>query len=113
MPLLAGLGLLLAGQTASGAGGVGARPDPESRGASRVRLLPDPVYRTSAGFRLIVQGKGFTPGSPETRKLMRRFGADYLYATLCDAQKCFRARLTPKPYRIRHHGRKFIWPRPA
>ena len=77
-----------------------------------LRLRTANIGQTCAGFRLIVQGKGFTPGSPETRKLMRRFGADYLYATLCDAQKCFRARLTPKPYRIRHHGRKFIWPRP-
>ena len=70
------------------------------------------VYRTCAGFRLIVQGDGFAPGSKETRKLMRSFGADSLYATLCDTQKCFRARLTPKPYRVRQHGRKFLWPRP-
>lgn len=108
VPLLAGLGLLLTGRR---------RPAPEEWALGLIRKAaarPEyascliRVYRTSAGFRLIVQGKGFTPGSPETRKLMRRFGADYLYATLCDAQKCFRARLTPKPYRIRHHGRKFI-----
>ncbi|MBS1371080.1 MAG: hypothetical protein HPZ91_14100 [Lentisphaeria bacterium] len=70
------------------------------------------VYRTCAGFRLIVLGGGFTPGSKKTAKLMRRFGADYLYATLCTSQKCFRARLTPKPNRIRHNSFKFVWPRP-
>lgn len=83
---------------------VAARPE---YAASLIR-----VYRTCAGFRLIVQGDGFAPGSPETRKLMRSFGADRLYAMLCNTQRCFRARLTPKPYRIRQHGRKFVWPRP-
>ena len=82
--------------------------------ASRPEYAQNPirVYRTSAGFRLIVQGTGFVPGSKETRALMRAFDADRLYAALCDTQKCFRARLTPKPYRVRQHGRKFLWPRP-
>ena len=97
------------------------RLTPEERMLERIRKVaarPEyassliRVYRTCAGFRLIVQGVRFAPGSPETRKLMRSFGADNLYAMLCDSQKCFRARLTPKPYRIRQHGRKFVWPRP-
>lgn len=97
------------------------RLTPEERALGRIRKTaarPEyaacliRVYRTCAGFRLIVQGPGFAPGSKETRKLMRNFRADCLYATLCNTQKCFRARLTPKPYRIHQHGRKFFWPRP-
>lgn len=71
------------------------------------------VYRTCAGFRLILSGGEFPPGSEKTRKLMRRFGADMLYANLCVAQNCFRARLTPKPNRIHLRSRRFAWPRPA
>src|SRR5690606_32250324 len=32
--------------------------------------------------------------------LLERFGSDPLYVKLCAAQRCFRARLTPKPSRI-------------
>ena len=40
------------------------------------------------------------PRSQEANKLMRSFNADRLYAALCARQNCYRARLTPKPYRI-------------
>lgn len=33
--------------------------------------------------------------------LMRIFNADHLYANLCVSQKCYRARLTPKPSRMK------------
>jgi hypothetical protein len=32
---------------------------------------------------------------------MRIFNADHLYANLCVSQKCYRARLTPKPSRMK------------
>ena len=41
---------------------------------------------------------------------MRDFGADRLYYTLCVKQNCFRARLTPKPFRIDHETPKIIFP---
>lgn len=59
------------------------------------------VYRTSAGMRVIVTGQGLEPGSERVHQLFAAFHADTRYAHLCDLQKCFRARLTPKPFRLR------------
>lgn len=59
------------------------------------------VYRTAAGARVIVAGGEIAPGSDRARRLFREFNADPRYARLCDLQKCFRARLTPKPSRMR------------
>ena len=62
------------------------------------------LYRTAAGFRLAVEGRHLEPDGPRARKLMDFFNADRLYKRLCVSQKCYRARLTPKPGRI-HMGR--------
>lgn len=62
------------------------------------------LYRTAAGFRLIAGGKRLEPDGPRARELMDFFNSDRLYANLCASQKCYRARLTPKPSRI-HAGR--------
>lgn len=59
------------------------------------------LYRTAAGFRLAVEGRHLEPESPRARKLMDFFNADRIYERLCVSQKCYRARLTPKPSRIR------------
>lgn len=69
------------------------------------------IYQTSNGWRLIVQGQPLGPRDAITRKLFRHFHADGLYALLCDKQNCFRARLTPKPSRIRCKGHKVVYPR--
>ena len=37
-------------------------------------------------------------------------GADPLYRKLCKTQKCFRARLTPKPWRCGVHSKPQRWP---
>ncbi|MFQ3581135.1 MAG: hypothetical protein SNJ67_00760 [Chloracidobacterium sp.] len=58
------------------------------------------VYRTRAGFRLLVGQALFEPTAPATQDLLRRLGSDQRYARLCAVQACFRARLTPKPHRI-------------
>jgi len=58
------------------------------------------VYRTFAGFRLIASHKTFEPGSEETQQIFDVLGADPLYQRLCKAQECFRARLTPKFWRL-------------
>ncbi|TQV87636.1 hypothetical protein [Aliikangiella coralliicola] len=58
------------------------------------------VYRTYAGFRLIATHKTFEADSEETRQLFDVLGADALYQQLCKVQKCFRARLTPKFWRL-------------
>lgn len=66
------------------------------------RATPDyafRIYRTRAGFRCVVVNKRIEPTSPESLRLLDAFGADPLYVRLCKNQECFRARLTPKPWR--------------
>jgi hypothetical protein len=58
------------------------------------------VYRTHAGLRLLVTNHTFDPKSPEALRLLEEVGSDKLYIQLCKAQASFRARLTPKPWRI-------------
>ncbi len=58
------------------------------------------VYRTRAGLRCLVTNELFDPAAQSTLDLMRLFGSDPLYIRLCRAQGCFRARLSPKPWRI-------------
>src|SRR5579863_4182705 len=57
------------------------------------------VYRTAAGYRLLITNAPFQAGNPRTEDLLRQFDADPLYARLCRMQESFRARLTPKPWR--------------
>jgi hypothetical protein len=84
---------------------IAARPD------WRIRL-----YRTPAGFRLLVMHRTFDPGSEEVAAIFKAAGTDPVYGIMCRSQKCFRARLTPKPWRIgltdlgRPHRR--TWPVP-
>jgi hypothetical protein len=58
------------------------------------------VYRTKAGLRLLAMQDQFDPTTADTQKLLASLGSDPLYTTLCRTQACFRARLTPKPWRI-------------
>ena len=57
------------------------------------------VYRTAGGWRAAVLNRVFDPGDESSDALLRRFGADPLYRRLCRGQRCYRARLTPKPWR--------------
>lgn len=68
------------------------------------------IYRTAAGFRLLVTHALFDPTSSETYKLLESAGSDPLYIRLCQAQECFRARLTPKPWRCGHYPDAGGWP---
>lgn len=74
------------------------------------RELTIRVYKTCAGYRLLLPRGGFEPGSERMEKLMADFNSDALYAQLCCTQHCYRARLTPKPYRIGQSGIKAVWP---
>lgn len=58
------------------------------------------VYRTAAGYRLLITNRRFAAGGAETEALLNEFGSDRLYMRLCRLQESFRARLTPKPWRI-------------
>lgn len=57
------------------------------------------VYRTSAGLRYLLTHVHADPASAATSRIMELLGADPLYVKLCERQECFRARLTPKPWR--------------
>ena len=68
------------------------------------------VYRTRAGLRALVTHDLFDPAADQTLALLREADCDPLYLRLCKAQQCFRARLTPKPWRCGHHDLGFRWP---
>jgi hypothetical protein len=58
------------------------------------------AYRTRNGFRLLVSGTGAQPGSDRARALMEEVRSDRLYMLLCRVHDTYRARLTPKPWRV-------------
>lgn len=60
------------------------------------------VYRTFGGLRAIATHDVFDPADEATLESLRQMGSDPLYVRLCKAQECFRARLTPKPWRCGH-----------
>ena len=70
------------------------------------------VYRTPSGLRLMVTHQPFDPGDPLVRAFFDAVGVDPVYARMCANQHCFRARLTPKPWRIgiAAHLRPGVWP---
>lgn len=71
------------------------------------------VYRTAGGFRLLATDRLFTPGSSDSEAVMRQVGADPAFVQLCRIQESFRARLTPKPWRIGHQAPPSDFPRDA
>lgn len=68
------------------------------------------VYRTKAGLRLLATHAPFDPAAAETDAVFEQLGADPLYRRLCRAQKSFRARLTPKPWRCGLNPPTVRWP---
>jgi hypothetical protein len=75
----------------------------------RIRL-----YRTPAGLRLLVMHQTFDPGQAEVANFFDAIGADKIYVRMCLQQNCFRARVSPKPWRIgitsHMKPRPGIWP---
>lgn len=68
------------------------------------------IYETAAGYRVLVLGEVFEPGSEGAESLLRAFGSDPLYVRLCSMQQTFRARLTPKPWRLRMSKPPVLFP---
>ena len=58
------------------------------------------LYETAAGYRGVITNRTFEPTADETHQLLTAFESDELYVRLCRSQECFRARLSPKPFRI-------------
>lgn len=58
------------------------------------------AYRTPAGLRLLAMQQTFAPQDAVLREFFPALPTDGLYVSMCRMQQCFRARLTPKPWRI-------------
>ncbi len=69
------------------------------------------IYETFQGARVIVLGREFSTRDRETIAMMNEFNCDALYVSICKKQVCFRARLTPKPYRIQMKAYKVQYPK--
>jgi hypothetical protein len=69
------------------------------------------LYRTAAGMRALVTHDLFSPSAESTLEVLGQLGSDPLYVRLCKMQECFRARLTPKPWRFGLLERPVPWPR--
>ncbi len=59
------------------------------------------VYQTRAGLRYLCTSRLFDPASTESSETLTTLCSDPRYRVLCRVQRCFRARLTPKPWRCR------------
>ena len=68
------------------------------------------LYRTRAGLRVLFTSEVFDPTGTTEARIQEELGADPLYRRLCRAQKCFRARLTPKPWRVKMKNPPARWP---
>jgi hypothetical protein len=72
------------------------------------------VYRTPNGYRVLAMHATFDPTGSRAQHFMKAIGGDPLYARMCRNQNCFRARLSPKPWRIgidEHlRPRPGVWP---
>ncbi len=69
------------------------------RGVAERNGLGVRVYKTAAGYRVLITSAPFEAGSGQSESLLQQFGSDPLYLKLCRTQESFRARLTPKPWR--------------
>ena len=68
------------------------------------------VYRTAAGLRVLVTGAAAPPSSDRARELLTELGSDPLYVELCATHDSYRARLTPKPFRVGARAPSGSWP---
>lgn len=68
------------------------------------------IYETAAGFRVLINAETLSPKSEAFLELARCLRADARYTRLCAKQNCFRARLTPKPYRAKIPACRYRWP---
>lgn len=58
------------------------------------------LYQTPAGWRVALTHCLFDPSDPETEALLNRLNSDPLYLRMCLNQRCFRARVSGKPWRM-------------
>ena len=71
------------------------------------------LYKTPNGYRILVTHRLFDPTEPDVQGFFRQTNADRLYVKMCLHQRCFRARLTAKPWRCGitdHMVPRSVWP---
>ncbi len=92
-------------------------PDPFDASRARIEQFaqnnPDwhlRLYRTPKGYRVLVMHRTFDAAEEPAFEFLRQIGSDPLYIRMCRNQRCFRARVSPKPWRI---GMERIRPRPG
>ncbi len=71
------------------------------------------LYRTPAGLRALLLNDTYAPASEAALTLLKRLQSDRVYIQMCRNQECFRARVSPKPWRIgldRIRPSPGIWP---
>ena len=80
----------------------------QSRPELHIRL-----YRTPLGYRVLLMNDTYDPDNEEALEILTRLGSDKTYVQMCRNQHCFRARVSPKPWRIgmdRLKPRPGVWP---
>lgn len=72
------------------------------------------LYTTPNGLRLLATHRPFSADEPEVLQFFSAVGTDPVYVRMCLNQRCFRARLTAKPWRIgiaaHLRPRPGVWP---
>lgn len=72
------------------------------------------LYRTPNGLRVLATHRTFSSEDPEVAAFFAAIGCDPVYVRMCRNQRCFRARLTAKPWRARIPDhippRRGVWP---
>ncbi|EMI41833.1 hypothetical protein [Rhodopirellula sp. SWK7] len=83
------------------------RGSPKAAARARIERFADRhrewgmrLYETPRGWRVLVSHATFDPRSDQVRSFFNAIGTDPIYARMCFNQNCFRARVTPKPWRI-------------
>jgi hypothetical protein len=71
------------------------------------------LYRTPLGYRVLLMNETYCPANDSALKLLKDLQSDSIYIQMCKNQNCFRARVSPKPWRIgiqRLKPRPGVWP---
>lgn len=71
------------------------------------------LYKTPNGYRILVMNDTYEPVSDKAISILKALNSDKTYIQMCKNQKCFRARVSPKPWRIgvdRLRPRPGVWP---
>lgn len=67
-------------------------------------------YLTAGGLRVFVTGVSGEPSGAEAQRVLGELGSDPIYVRLCTAHETYRARLTPKPWRVGQRYYDASWP---